>query len=545
MKNYFIVVMLIFGILFVSSCKEEESMNLPSTVSIAKDVLLDKIRGAWLGKAYGVTYGGPTEFRYMGKIIDGPLQLEDDWIERILTQDDIYVNMAFLETLADSGFEASASAYATNFAYAGFGLGHANCQARQNLFAGVPPNLSGHPYYSAHAEDIDFQIEADFIGLVAPGLPQSALNLCDRVGHIMNYGDGYYGGVFVSVMYTAAFLTTDVKTIIDAGLAMIPEGSGYAKIIRDVIKYHQLYPRDWKQTWQEIQNKYAHLDICPWGVTGAHGSLKGQFNIAASLNGAYIVIGMLYGDGDIEKSVDISTRCGQDSDCNPSNAAGILGVMYGYEKLPESVKEPFASYLDKKFSHTRFSIETASEKCLELALENIKTHGGKIDGDDIVISVQPYKFDGPVEIAFPTLTASDGFWVTDNRIRWFGSWSKPEGRNKRRPASDGFSYSDKAGDYMEVDFPGTAIYVQGRIQYTNGILEAFIDGKSMGTRDMYQPKIWPRGHGQSSAVWITGLPDGTHTLRIEVTGKKNDQSAGTTIGLGRIACYRGEIASLH
>ena len=66
----------------------------------------------------------------------------------------------------------------------------------------------------------------------------------------------------------------------------------------------------------------------------------------------------------------------------------------------------------------------------------------------------------------------------------------------------------------------------------------------MGSNDLYQPKIWPWGHGQSSAVWITGLPDGTHTLRIEVTGEKNSESEGTLIGLGRIACYRGEIAAL-
>ena len=541
MKN-FIIIILISAILLISSCQQEQSLDLPSSITLTKEVLLDKIRGAWLGKAYGVTYGGPTEFRYMGKIVEGPIELEEDWIERILTQDDIYVNMAFLETLADSGFDAKASAFAKSFAYAGFGLGHANCQARQNLLAGVPPNLSGHPYYSAHAEDIDFQIEADFIGLVSPGLPQSALNICDKVGHIMNYGDGYYGGVFVSAMYAASFLTNDIKTVINAGLEMIPEESGYAKIITDVIKYHEQYPDDWKKTWNEIQKKYAHLDICPWGVTGAHGSLKGQFNISARLNGAYIVLGLLYGDGNVEKSVDISTRTGQDSDCNPSNAAGILGVIYGYEKLPEAIKKPFISYLDKKFSHTRFSIETASEKCVELALENIEANGGKVEGDNITITTQSFKFNGPVEIAFPTLTASDGFWVTDNRIQWHGSWSELDMTSKH--VTDSFRYSDQAGDYMEVKFPGTAIYVQGHIRYMHGILEVFVDGKSLGTRDMYQPKKWPWGHGQSSAVWITGLSDGTHTLRIMVTGKKNAESEGTKIGLGRIACYRGDIASL-
>ena len=34
--------------------------------------------------------------------------------------------------------------------------------------------MSGHPKYNIHANDIDFQIEADFIGLMSPGLPQES-----------------------------------------------------------------------------------------------------------------------------------------------------------------------------------------------------------------------------------------------------------------------------------------------------------------------------------------------------------------------------------
>jgi hypothetical protein len=97
---------------------------------------------------------------------------------------------------------------------------------------------------------------------------------------------------------------------------------------------------------------------------------------------------------------------------------------------------------------------------------------------------------------------------------------------------------------MEVDFPGTAIYVQGHLRYNHGMINIYIDGKSMGTSDLYHPKKWSWGSGQSSAVWITGLPDGTHTLRLEVSEEKNPESEGTLIGLGRIACYRGEIAAL-
>ena len=58
-------------------------------------------------------------------------------------------------------------------------LWHANGQARQNLLEGIPPGLSGHPYYNPHADDIDFQIECDFIGIISPGLSDSSQKISD------------------------------------------------------------------------------------------------------------------------------------------------------------------------------------------------------------------------------------------------------------------------------------------------------------------------------------------------------------------------------
>jgi hypothetical protein len=102
------------------------------TAELTRAELLDKIRGAWVGKAYGVALGGPTEFKHMGTIID-----------------DLFVNMVFLQMVAEHGFDTPAEVFAEAFAWAGFGLGHANSQARQNILAGVPANMSGHPKESS------------------------------------------------------------------------------------------------------------------------------------------------------------------------------------------------------------------------------------------------------------------------------------------------------------------------------------------------------------------------------------------------------------
>ena len=44
-------------------------------------------------------------------------------------------------------------------------------------------------------------------------------------------------------------------------------------------------------------------------------------------------MGMLYGN-DLDEVMKISMQCGDDSDCNPSNAGGILATAVGYNNLP-------------------------------------------------------------------------------------------------------------------------------------------------------------------------------------------------------------------
>jgi hypothetical protein len=53
-----------------------------------------------------------------------------------------------------------------------------------------------------------------------------------------------------------------------------------------------------------------------------------------------VVIGLLYGNGDFYKTMNFSTRCGQDADCNPANAAGILGTLLGAHAIPAEYRDP-------------------------------------------------------------------------------------------------------------------------------------------------------------------------------------------------------------
>jgi hypothetical protein len=202
----------------------------PPARRLGRAQLADKIRGGWAGQMIGVTFGAPTEFQSNGRINEGELAWTPDRVAGAIQQDDLYVEMTFAEVMDRVGLDATTEQYGEMFRGSKYRLWHANAGARRNLSRGLRAPLSGHPDHNIHANDIDFQIEADFIGLMCPGLPQASNRYADRVGRVMNHGDGLYGGMFVAAMYTAAFFETDPRRVVEEGLEAIPHDSGYARV---------------------------------------------------------------------------------------------------------------------------------------------------------------------------------------------------------------------------------------------------------------------------------------------------------------------------
>jgi len=102
-------------------------------------------------------------------------------------------------------------------------------------------------------------------------------------------------------------------------------------------------------------------------------------------------MGLLYGNGDFSKTMDISTRAGQDADCNPSTAGGILGTMLGYSKIPEYWRKGLKDSEDIDFKYTTISLNKVYDIGLKHALQTIENNGGTVNGDNITIAVQEPK----------------------------------------------------------------------------------------------------------------------------------------------------------
>ncbi len=411
--------------------------QMSKTITLSKQQLKDKIRGGWAGQTIGVTFGGPYEFRFQGTFI-GDYQslkwyngyLKNTMINNPGLYDDLYMDLTFVDVFEKYGLDAPLDSFANAYANAGYMLWHANQAGRYNILHGIKAPLSGYWKNNPHADCIDYQIESDFAGLMSPGMPNTASAISDKIGHIMNYGDGWYGGVFVGAMYSLAFISSDINYIVSEALKTIPKQSEFYQSISDVIAWHKKYPNDWKQTWLEIQKKWANDIGCPEGVFV-------PFNIDAKVNAAYVVLGLLYGQKDFTKTLEITTRCGQDADCNPSTTGGILGTILGYDKIPAYWKMGLKEAESIDFKYTTMSLAAVYEIGFKHALQTIERNGGKIRGDNIAIKVQQpvtvkleKSFDGIYPIAKVPVTWSankdeisfefegTGFVITGETARW-------------------------------------------------------------------------------------------------------------------------------
>lgn len=304
-------------------------------------------------------------------------------INQAFNQDDLYVEMTFLRTMELYGFDVSTRQAGIDFANSEYEVWCANNAGRINLRQGIAPPDSGHPKFNPCPNDIDYQIEADYSGLIAPGMPNVAVDLGEKFGRLMNYGDGLYAGQFIGAMYAEAFFETDVVRIIEAALTTIPAESQYAEMVRDMLAWSKELPT-WQECWQRCQEKYRED---PNYLRDSNG------DIDCRINGAYVLMGLLYGKSDLDQTMIISCRGGMDSDCNPSSSAGVLFTTIGFSKLPDR----FSKELDETqvFSYTAYNFPALLDACEKLARQAVKSGGGRIekgpDGDVFVIPVKPVR----------------------------------------------------------------------------------------------------------------------------------------------------------
>ncbi|MEM1581702.1 MAG: ADP-ribosylglycohydrolase family protein [Candidatus Bathyarchaeia archaeon] len=368
-----------------------------SGIKFSDEELLEKIYGGWLGRCAGCLLGKPVEgltreqietwLRIAGEYPlkdyfpsmqnlpeDAPKWLRDrlNYFNRLFERTGVGVLRGQISCMArDDDIDYTIinlhilENYGPNFTAMNVGeawlhllpylqVYTAERAAYRNLVNGLePPKTATH--MNPYREWIGAQIRADMWGYVSPGNPELAAELAYRDASLSHVKNGIYGEMFVSAMISAAFTTTNIEEIIDAGLSVIPKKSRLAEAIKDVMKWSREYA-DWRDSWSRIFEKYGH------------------YHFVHTINNAAIVaMGLLYGKEDYEKSIAISVTSGLDTDCNGATVGSILGVILGAKSLPEKWIKPLndtlesyvIGYNNSKISHLAYRTLRIAKKLME------------------------------------------------------------------------------------------------------------------------------------------------------------------------------------
>ena len=333
----------------------------PAPAAYDRETLYDHVYGAWLGRCAGCLLGKPVEgwrtpqlHAYLRATDNFPLKryIRGDateeqkararfapgsdpfargraFIERVdcmPEDDDTNYTVIGLKLLEDYGRGFTPEDAAENW-LKNLPILHcctAERVAYRNLVMSVAPPASAS-YCNGYREWIGAQIRADFFGYVNPGDPRAAADMAWRDAAISHVKNGIYGEMWVAAMLAQAAVTRDIRAIISAGMNEIPAGSRLYAALEDVMRWHEA-GLDWEEAVEKISARWDEFNGHHWCHTVSNAQL-----VAAAL---------LWGDGDLGKTICLGVMPGFDTDCNGATAGSVVGMMAGAKALPAEWIDP-------------------------------------------------------------------------------------------------------------------------------------------------------------------------------------------------------------
>lgn len=310
----------------------------------------ERVYAGWLGKIIGIRLGAPIEgWDYeMIRNAYGELNGYPVSYKNFAADDDSNGPLFFIRALEDcddpKNMEASDVANALlNYApfehgffwWGGYGVSTEHT-AYLNLRNGIPAPRSGSIAQNGltMAEQIGGQIFIDPWGFVAPGNPELAAKLAEKAAGVTHDGNGIYGGIFVACCISLAFAEHNIRTVIEKALNYIPADCEYTRVVRAMMDYYDAHPENWRDGFAFLHDNFGY-DKYP-----------GACHIIPNIGA--MILAMLYGGGDFDRTINICNMCGWDTDCNVGNVGSIMGVLVGiegidYEKYAAPINDFLAS----------------------------------------------------------------------------------------------------------------------------------------------------------------------------------------------------------
>ena len=404
--KYRISISTLFVIVILSfySMRPGPQQKKSQTISVIE--LRDKIAGAWIGQMIGNIYGLPHENKYVNApgVEKWPYGYTKnlDKLKKYngaFSDDDTDVEYMYLLQMEKYGHEPTYEQMREAWMFhVRDRVWLANRGALGLMHFGYTPPFTGDKDINPHWFQIDPQLINEIWAYTAPGMIKYAAQKSDWAARITSDEWGAEPTIQYGAMYAAAFFEKDIRTLIDIGLKELPANGRYAQTIRDMIALHKKYPDKWQDAWKEMADKYyvnePNLTKTIWN---------------ANLNGACGILAMLYGNGDFQRTLDLSCAMGFDADNQAATVAGLLGIMYGFKALPKDLYLPIEGWT-KPFNDTYInitrhelpdaSIEDMIDRMLAVTLQLVKAKGGKVSGkrgkEKVTINTNA-TFDVPLE----------------------------------------------------------------------------------------------------------------------------------------------------
>ncbi len=317
---------------------------------------LEKIHGGWLGEAVGSALGMSVQRMHKQELKTFLTDLGQwpltDYIKTLRPSldpsrekwytadhwgppgfgpdDDSLFQVANLLLIEEKGPEITSQDIADQW-LASFSVFEAqNCGravrvAERLLQEGVRPPESGR---HEAGEFMGGQMKGEFWGFLLPGNPEAAAEYGRMDAEVAFHTAGVYGEMFMAALTAEAFFESDPTKLLEAGLAVVPADSDYARCIRDVMQWHEQWPDDWEKAHEQIDVKWAP---------------EGAKNRRVFPNNAVNALALLYGEGDFDKTVGIAVMAGWDTDTNAGDVAPVLGVILGAGAIAEKWTKPIAN----------------------------------------------------------------------------------------------------------------------------------------------------------------------------------------------------------
>jgi ADP-ribosylglycohydrolase len=320
---------------------EPDEFEIPSLPAAAAD--LERIRGAWLGRAVGCVLGKPVENipregiraiaqgtgnwpiaqwftavgldpavseRWPWNKASKPTSLAEN-IDGIAEDDDLNFTMLAVVLLERAGRDFGVLDVAKLWLdYLPPGrIFTAERVAMRNLLEAVQPPETAtrrNPF----REWIGARLRVDVYGWASGGDPARAARMAREDARLSHTANGVYAAMFMAAAHAASLWASSPSECAEAGLAVVPPESRLAEAIR--------FARDLEGEWESrVDALYERY---------------GDYHWVHAINNTALVAAVLYAYDDFSPAICAAVQGGWDTDTNGAAVGSIFGALRPIEE---------------------------------------------------------------------------------------------------------------------------------------------------------------------------------------------------------------------